>query len=333
MKKQILKRVFPWLIAIGLFVWVWLQIPWGEVGEVFRSISLIGLTGLIVLDLIIVLIMSGRWWFVLRGLGVQINYLTASRYRLAATAVSYFTPGPQFGGEPLQVWVLTKYEGVTGETAVASVTIDKLMELIANFAILVFGVLVILQTQATTLQTNRLTLLLIVLLWSVPTALLFRMFHGHQPLSTGLSKLLKLLFNLISFRFKKTAVSMLKTVRSSEKRVHQLRQQAPKQLLFAWLMTCLNWLLWFAEFWLVYYLLGLLLNWNELFFSLTTARIAFLLPSPTGLGTFEASQYVAMTAIGQSVAIGLSATLLMRVRDTLLAGLGLWFARRLIGEN
>jgi len=58
---------------------------------------------------------------------------------------------------------------------------------------------------------------------------------------------------------------------------------------------------------------------------LTAARIAILLPLPGGLGTLEASQVLALGAMGENTGVGLSISLLIRVRDVMLGLSGLWW--------
>ena len=59
---------------------------------------------------------------------------------------------------------------------------------------------------------------------------------------------------------------------------------------------------------------------------MTAARIAFLLPAPGGLGVLEASQVLTFSALGLNPAVGLSLTLLIRVRDIALGTGGLLWA-------
>jgi uncharacterized membrane protein YbhN (UPF0104 family) len=50
------------------------------------------------------------------------------------------------------------------------------------------------------------------------------------------------------------------------------------------------------------------------------------LPVPAGLGALEASQVFALQALGYDAALGLSLSLLIRLRDLLFGGLGLALA-------
>jgi uncharacterized membrane protein YbhN (UPF0104 family) len=72
-------------------------------------------------------------------------------------------------------------------------------------------------------------------------------------------------------------------------------------------------------------LLGAHLTFLEMMVLLTAARIAILLPLPGGLGTLDASQMFAFALLGRGAETAVSFTLLIRARDILLGGLGLWW--------
>ncbi len=83
-----------------------------------------------------------------------------------------------------------------------------------------------------------------------------------------------------------------------------------------------------GEYWLMIRFLGVSLSLMQLVTALTAVRIAFLLFLPSGLGVLEASQMLAFTALGLNPAVGLSASLLIRARDSLLGGFGLWWGSK-----
>ena len=80
------------------------------------------------------------------------------------------------------------------------------------------------------------------------------------------------------------------------------------------------------EYWLMLTFVGGPVTIGQTIILLTAARIAFLLPSPGGLGTLEASQLLAFAAVGLNPAIGISLSLLIRARDILLGSVGLWWS-------
>jgi len=91
------------------------------------------------------------------------------------------------------------------------------------------------------------------------------------------------------------------------------------------LISMVSWAAMLGEYWLMLRLLGLNLTPIQAISTLTAARIAILLPLPAGLGTLEASQVLALGALGLNPAAGISLSLLIRVRDVALGGLGLWW--------
>jgi uncharacterized membrane protein YbhN (UPF0104 family) len=112
-----------------------------------------------------------------------------------------------------------------------------------------------------------------------------------------------------------------------------LFRRKPGYLLAGLLFSLLIWAGIILEYRLTLLFLGQPVSWPAIIFLLTAARIAFLLPSPGGLGTLEASQVLAMTSLGLSPALGLSVSLLIRARDLFLSSLGLWLGAYLAQKN
>ena len=72
-----------------------------------------------------------------------------SGVRQAGALISFVTPGPQFGGEPLQVlWLWRRYR-IPGPTALLAVGLDRFFELFVNFSVLLVAVLLLLGSGAT----------------------------------------------------------------------------------------------------------------------------------------------------------------------------------------
>ena len=111
-----------------LFVGVLRRVPLDQVSATLRGLALWQIVVLLALNALIVLSFSGRWWLILRALGQRAPYLRLSAHRLGAFGVSYFTPGTQFGGEPLfQVYLIGEGYAVPLSAAITSVTLDKTM--------------------------------------------------------------------------------------------------------------------------------------------------------------------------------------------------------------
>ena len=114
-------------------------------------------------------------------------------------------------------------------------------------------------------------------------------------------------------------------VRTSERQAADVCRQHPGTLWLAVLVSMVSWLLMVAEYWLALHFLGATLTAAQTIIALTAARVAILFPLPGGLGALEASQVLAMQLLGLDPAIGLSLSLLIRARDIMFGGVGLWW--------
>ena len=282
--------------------------------EVWRTLALLRgwqLAVLIVLNGLVLLGLNGRWYILLRGLGYKLPFWSLLGHRLAAFGVSYFTPGPQFGGEPVQVVLVERQHGVPRSAAIAAVSLDKAVELLLNFGFLAFGVLLVVQNGLLGEAVGGQTAVWITLLLLPPILYLWLIWRGRQPVSW--------LLRLVKLGRWETAVS------TSEAQMTTLCQQNSGALLGAIGISALTWGVMIAEFYAMASFLGVSLSLAQLIALLTAARVAFLLPLPGGLGTLEASQVWALELMGFNPAVGLGLSLLIRLRDVSLGLLGLWW--------
>ena len=307
--------------------WVWPVVGWGlallvlwlvvravPLREVWRTLALLRgwqLAALVVLNGLVLLGLNGRWYILLRGLGYKLPFWLLLGHRLAAFGVSYFTPGPQFGGEPVQVVLVERQHGVPRSVAIAAVSLDKAVELLLNFGFLAFGVLLVVQNGLLGEAVGGQTAVWITLLLLPPILYLWLIWRGRQPVSW--------LLRLVKLGRWETAVS------TSEAQMTTLCQQNSGALLGAIGISALTWGVMIAEFYTMASFLGVSLSLAQLIALLTAARVAFLLPLPGGLGTLEASQVWALELMGFNPAVGLGLSLLIRLRDVSLGLLGLWW--------
>jgi uncharacterized protein (TIRG00374 family) len=271
--------------------------------------------------------MNGRWWLILRRQGHPIPYLTLTGYRLAGAGLSYFTPGPQFGGEPLQVLLIERNYQVPRATAVAAVALDKTLELIVNFSFLAVGFVLLWQIRLLGDLNGWQTAIIPLFLLSIPLTFLLSIWFGQQPLTY----LVQWTLRLLSWQTHSDKMNINQRlqhgIQASEQQLVLFCRNHPRTLSHAFLISLLAWAALIAEFWLMLSLFGIQLSFVEMLIALTAARIAILLPLPGGLGTLEASQILVLTAFGFSPATALGFSLLIRVRDILLGCLGLGWAK------
>jgi uncharacterized membrane protein YbhN (UPF0104 family) len=315
-------RVAFWVALPLAAVWVWRRAAGVDILQTLSAfqINLYDLLALVAFNVMALLFFNLRWWLILRALGQRVPYLATLRYRMAGFAISYFTPGMQFGGEPLQVYALHTRHAVPGPQALASVTLDKIFELLANFTFLVVGLGLLLQYPLQFgLQGGRLALWAAGLLL-LPLVYLLAVAAGGSPLR-GLAGWLgpRLPARL---RARAGVQMALAAAGGAEAQIGSLIRRKPLLILQMGLSSALIWALSLAEYWLALRVLGVHLTLPQTMLALTAARLAFLTPLPGGLGALEAGQMLAMSMLGLSPLTGVAISLWIRLRDIALGAIG-----------
>jgi uncharacterized protein (TIRG00374 family) len=321
-------RRLVWPAALLLVALSLRSVDWREVRGLLAAIAAWQWMALLAVNTLILLIFSGRWWSILTGLGRRIGYVRLSGFRLAGFAVSYFTPGTQFGGEPVQIHLLAQRERVPGVTATASVALDKALEVIANSTFLAFGVVISLRLQI--LQSRQAIPLGAVagVLLLIPLGLLWAWLKDRRPLSA----LARELADRWSRRWAKLAM-LRGYAEETEAELVRFCQQQPRPMVLAMGFSMLSYAGMVAERWLMLRFLGVELAPAQTIAVVTASRLAFLLPLPAALGALEASQILALEALGLDAATGAALALIIRLRDILFGGLGLILGGRWLRQG
>jgi uncharacterized protein (TIRG00374 family) len=328
MNKKGILRILPWILAVGVLIWVLGSVPLADTWTALRQLRWWQVMLLISLNGVILLLLNGRWWIILRGHGQRIPFLALFGYRLATFGVSYFTPGPHFGGEPLQVYLVEKEHQTARATAIAAMSMDKTLELLVNFTFLLSGVLIIIRQRTLGDSVGSEVVLLAALLLLVPSGYLLAIWTGHAPLSWLAAQVSKLPMLRKRAGLGERMERGGKAIFQSEREATHFCRRAPGHVTMALLVSVAAWGLMIVEFWLMIYFLGLSLTAMQLIAALTAARIAILLLLPGSIGALEASQAFAFGAMGLNPAIGISASLLIRGRDVLVGAFGLWWGSK-----
>jgi glycosyltransferase 2 family protein len=316
---------------------LWLLVPvflWGSLRSVrFQDIqtSLQRLVGwqlgvLLLFNALIFLLFGARWWLIIRSFGKQVPLLAVTVYRLASFGFSYFTPGPQIGGEAMQVVLLTRKHAMAAPQAISSVVLDKLIELLSNFTFMVFGIAVILASHLVVgwLQSWIWPLLAVIL--AFPAFHLAALWWGRQPLTR--------LLRSVRFGWPENDFfeKVYTTVQQAEMQIGSFCRDKAGVLGLAILLSCVIWAALIGEYILLVRFLGIQLSPVQTVIALTLSRIAFLMPLPGGLGALEASQVWSMQVFGLDPALGITLSLVIRARDIISGGVGLalggWHSRQ-----
>jgi glycosyltransferase 2 family protein len=320
--KSAFRRFAVYFVLAILLYFALRNAPVSEIWNALNELKLWQIGVLVLLNIIIYMLVTLRWWFVIRAERNTIVYLPLLLVRVAVFGVSYFTFGPQVGGEPLQVLYLQRKYGMTYTRATSTVIMDKLLEFLANFFLLVFGLMAVLQAGILSASGSRplMNILPLAALLAWPPVHIILMIRGIYPFGAALRAAFSRFGNPKWMRF----------IIASERLAGMFCQRHPRALLMAVGASLAAGAGMVTEYALIASFLGINLHGWQTFAAWTTSWLAFLIPLPGGLGALEASQVFTLGAFEISAALAIGVALLIRARDLLIGGLGLAFASRAI---
>lgn len=324
------RRLLKWaavLLVVAALAWVVRGIPLAEVASALRRLTTGEIAVLLIVNLGVTLVFTLRWWMILRVQGHRLPFLRLSTYRMAGFALSYLTPGTQFGGEPLQIALTHRRHAIPAAAATAAVVIDRAVELLGNFTFLAFGLVLSLHLRLIPGEGGGGLVSVAAALLAVPLVYLGAALSGRKPLTWLLQRL-----PMSRIRQADGWTRVVQWAGATEDQIVVFCRERPGGLAAAMGLSLLGWVAIIGEYSLMLSFLAIRLDLLELIGVITAGRLALLVPVPGGLGALETSQVLALAALGYSRAEGLGLGLLIRARDLVLAlaglALGAWYARR-----
>ncbi len=292
------------VLILGTLLWFARKVPWQETWRALQAFSPVILIALLLLNVLILWLFALRWWWLLRVAGHPVPWRRLTSYRVAAFSVSYFTPGSQFGGEPLQVLLLHRREDVPLPQAIATVGLDKLFELVGNFGFLLLGAWALAESGLTNPSARWGLLAGASALALAAAGYIVMVCRGANPL------------RWMTERLKGRLASLLHHGAQAESAAATLCRARPGVGAQSILLALPTWLALVGEYALMTRGLGMHLTLVQILVVMTAARLAFLLPMlPGGLGALEGGLMFAAQALGYDPALGLALALVIRLRD------------------
>jgi uncharacterized protein (TIRG00374 family) len=319
-----MKRHWRWLLGLLGLVMAWYalkEVAWTPVWGLLARISPLAILILVAINLLMLPLMTARWWLILRSQGEPVGLLSTCAYRIAANAINYLTPGPHFGGEPLSVYLLHHRYGISLSSATTSVVIDRLLEFLASVLVLALCMITLIFVGSSPFKGSQ-GLFLVIAILALLTGTLAVLFSGGRPLSRSLLLLAGLCRNSFPSIFGTTG-SLTDLIVQGETQAESLFRHHGYHFLLANLFSLGHWFGIFTEFWLMSFFLGFPLSFSQLIAVVVVARLAFFTPLPAGIGVLETALPWMTATLGLGSGLGLSLCLIIRFRDLLFSLAGL----------
>ncbi len=322
-----MSRYVTWLIAFALAAWIVSRLPFTELMQTITNLQFSQWIIWTSLNLLVIALLTGRWLVLTRAMALPCSFLQLLQIRQAGQVISFVTPGPQFGGEPLQIYWLWRHYTVPIHNAFLALGLDRFYELWINFAVLLLAVLTLLTTRsAIVVDWYPIAFVLVGLIGLMG---LFGWFVISQPsrIKTWIKRLTRRWHDHDRLRNLDTHLTQLN---KSLQRVMTTQRPA---LGVALALSLLAWAAMIGEFWFLLSLLGIPTDLPTFVFLFTVVRLAFLLPLPGGVGSVEAGLFWAFQALGLPLPAAAALIVLMRLRDVIILLAGAALLPRLQSAN
>ena len=138
------KKTIKWagtIISLGLFVWLLTRLDWKEAWTIIKDMSACSYVLAVVLLLAGQFFNSLRWFVLLRAQDVKTSIPRTFAIHMGGTFASNFLPST-IGGDSLRFLAIAKVAG-DQSLSLASVILDRLVNLLATFTLIPFSVSVL----------------------------------------------------------------------------------------------------------------------------------------------------------------------------------------------
>ena len=313
-KKKTVFNSLIWFTAGVLIILTILELPIGDMLPRIDAISISVWTTLFLVNLVILFLAVKRWQIISQIFGVEISFARLFIIRQAGSTFSFVTPGPQFGGEPLQALWLNRGQGVPLDNTIASIGADRFIEIFINFSFLFLGILLVIQGNIEADLSSAgffVSLSLICLI-----TLLSLLFYKQRFIVSSLFSLYRLVFQKTSDKDQEQRITTSISVIFSRIEKEKLKVS------FAIVIGAFGWLALIFELYLMMRALNLTPDLYEIVFVMLGIRIALLMPIPGGVGTIETSLIWSFGILGLSLVGAAGVIALNRIRDLIILALG-----------
>jgi uncharacterized protein (TIRG00374 family) len=302
------------LIGLGLFLFLLIKTGPHKILVTLKKLSVAQILILFVLRFLYFFLRTLNWKTVLSAYQEKLSIAILFQARLAGYAVGNVAPTAKIGGEIMRAVMVG---GRNKKRIMASVVVDKTVELLASACLITLGVLAALAT----VSMGGFQKLVFLFLLTVLITLIVFLYRKQKKglflwLLDGLKKL-KLRFNFLE----KRRESLIET----DMLISRFYTEHKSEFLLIYLGYVLLYVLWVLEIYLTLVFVGIPnVTIMTGFLIVSIGNFAHLLPAlPAGLGLYEMTYVSLFVLLGISLPMGLTVIIIRRGLSFFWTGLGL----------
>ncbi len=255
-----------------------------------------------------------RWRMLLAALGTSRPLPRLAAYRAAGQSVSSLVPSAKLGGEPLRVWLLLR-DDVPGAAALASVAVDRALEMTAGVPFAFLFATLLIRRGVTALQGAFVSVTIGAAAIVVGLVVAVRRLRRGAGIVTAIARAT----GLDRLRFVQARMEVLGEAEEAARRL----VGTPAWLGRAFGMGVAVNLLVMVEYHLLLSAFGLPASWMAVVAAIFATGAAHSLPVPAAVGALEGAQMFLFATLGYPAEVGLAVGLAVRLRELLWMSPGL----------
>jgi len=294
------------LVAGGLLAWLAWQHGRPALAVLGASPDALGLIAAAGAAALALAALALRWHVLLAGFAGRTSLSRLVAFRAAGQAVGAVVPSARLAGDPLRIWLLARAR-TPPPVAIASVAIDRALELGSSAGFTVFFALVLVRQHIPALQgavTAGMLGGVAVLVGLVVTAVRLR---RHAGLVTALLRAVR----LDRLRLVRSQMRLLEDAEA----VAQALVDQPRRLARAFGVGVLSNALTPLEYWLLLSAFGLPSEPVAVVGAVFATGAAHSMPVPAGVGVLEGAQVGLFVLLGFPPDVGMAVGLAVRLRE------------------
>ncbi len=312
--KKVLAFFISLFIGVGLLIWVTSFIGWEKIESAFKFFSF--KAGIIILFLTIsaILVRAWRWKTILNNQGYNVPALRILEYYLSGNSIAFFIPMVIFGGEIFRGYDLKGKYDMPWSKSIASVVIDRILELTIYAVTAVIGVVFfLLNVGLTSYKIGIIIFSAVFLIVALIALFYFKSFKKESIIHFFLKK-----FNARNLNGADTAIEV-------EKEIFQYFRPDKKIMWQGFGLSFLVELILLARTFLLILFLGKSVSAILVVSVVAFSSLALVLPIPAALGSHDAIQSFVFTTLGLGAGTGAAFVLVIRGAELIVALIGLFF--------
>ncbi|MFA6073278.1 MAG: lysylphosphatidylglycerol synthase transmembrane domain-containing protein [Candidatus Woesearchaeota archaeon] len=304
------------ILGIAAIIFMYKVLDIKEVIRSFQNVTLELIIYYILIQLAMMLILTWRWKMILKSQGItHVSMYKLNKYRLVGQGVSFLTPSGKLGGEPIRAGLVSSRENIEFDKALSSVVIDRVIDITAAMLFFVIGLILVIFFFVMSKLLVEIVLVASLIVLGLLAIFNYRMLKGKKVLHHVYK-----FFRLHKFKKLKNFEKKLEDV---ETLIIKFYHQDTKYFYYAMGISLAAWGIMLLEYKIAALIVGQNLTAMQSFLIFSFVGAAYIVPVPMALGSLEASQISAFSIIGISTAAGLALSFLVRLKDLIIAIIGI----------